>query len=245
MTKRQSSLVAVVAILLVVFNVVIWVLPVSKTGVFWIADVFAIIAIGGQFITHHLAYNNTETLMSKFYGFPIVRVGYYYLVSQLVVSCVLVLLSVLLPIWLALIICIIMLAAATIGVIANDNTRDVIEAMDEHHGAQIVFMKRFYTRSKSIADTALNKEFKVRMAAFAEKIKYSDSVSSPDLARIEYDMWSMLTQIEAGLHNNNVAGATELLNNLENLLQERNNLCKLHKKRSTDQGTIVRDREEL
>lgn len=241
MTKRQTSLVVIAAILLIVFNVIIFLLPVTRTSVFWIADAFAIVAIILQPITYHVAYNKTETLMSRFYGFPVVRVGYYYLIAQLFASCIFVLLSSWIPVWLSVIVCIVLFAAAITGIVANDNTRDIVEAMDEHHSAQTDFMKRFYAKSKSIADTASDRDFQKRMLAFAENIKYSDSVSSPDLGHIEHDMWTTLNQLETSLKNEDVLLAAEELSQLDSLLLERNNLCKLYKKRSTDQGTPMPD----
>jgi hypothetical protein len=237
MNKRRNALIAVLVILLIVFNVVVFAINLPRTGAFWVADLFAMIAIFAQAGTHYLAYGNAETLMSKVYGFPIVQVGYYYLGGQLIVSLLFILLAQWVPIWLVLMISIIMGGAAAIGVIANDNVRDTIEKMDEYHDTQTSYMRKLYFRVKSIAEVAKDKELKDKLKAFVSEVEFSDAVSGPDLGQVEYHLWTCIHDLEESVHNNDIATALETLSKAEDLLHQRNNLCQLYKKRSINQGT--------
>ena len=176
--------------------------------------------------------------MSKVYGYPIVQVGYIYLIVQLIVSLVFIIVSAWIPWWITAMIGIILLGLAATGVIADDNTRDTIEDIDVNHELQTQFMKRLYARASSVAGYAKDKELHKQLEAFAQEVYYSDTVSGPELNAIENDMWEVLREMEIYVKNDDVLAATELIVKLNDMLKERNNLCQLYKKRNVNRGTI-------
>ena len=162
-----------------------------------------------------------------------------YVIVQFVVSLFFILLSAFIPAWVVVSICIIILGAATIGVIINDNARDTVEAMDEYHYSQTTYMKALYARVQNIAASSNDKALQEKLNAFGEAIKYSDSVSSPDLGSIENQLWNAIRELEQHVSSGDIVAAEVALTNAGVLLKQRNNLCVRYKKRSFNQGTPI------
>lgn len=238
MKKAKMSGIIVLAVLLIVVNVIFFMLPVEHTVTFWLADVFAIIAVVIQLLVHYIAYSKSETLTSKVFGFPVAQVGYIYLLSQLIISIIAVALSQWIPVWLMVLIGVLLLGTALIGLIAAHNARTVIEDMEENHQGQISLMKSLTANIKILYETTDNVSLKPELQKLYENFRYSDPVSSAELADVENDMQSQLKHLSLNIKENNTDGAIETIKILNNKLTERNYLCKMSKKRSTDKGTI-------
>ena len=112
-------------ILLAVFSVIAFVIPFPKNTVFWIAYACGIFAILFQLYIFRSSFGKTDA-RSRFYGFPIARLGIYYLVIQLIVSIIEISLSKFLPTWAVILINVLILAVALIGCITTETMRDEI-----------------------------------------------------------------------------------------------------------------------
>lgn len=124
--KKSKSVIAIYAIILVVYIIGFLIIPFNKVAASWISFAFTIIAIAASLFVFNQAFNSKETLVSKIYGYPIFRVGAVYALAQLAIGIVICTIGafVAVPYWVALLLSIIMLGAAAIGVIITDNTRD-------------------------------------------------------------------------------------------------------------------------
>ena len=88
MKKNTVRGLIVLAILLVAFIAIAFAVPFARTTVFWLGFGFAILAILFQLYIFKSAASANGDAKSRFYGFPIARIGVYYLVIQFVVSLV-------------------------------------------------------------------------------------------------------------------------------------------------------------
>ena len=86
MSKNLMRFYISLGIIFVVFTVISFVLPFERNSVFWIAYLFGVLSIGVQAYIMPHAFQQGSSVKSKFYGFPIARVGAIYLAAQLVVS---------------------------------------------------------------------------------------------------------------------------------------------------------------
>ena len=66
------------AILLVAYLLVIFLIPFAHTAVFWVSFVFTLIAFGVVAAACWLAFVRKPDTESRFYGFPIARIGVIY-----------------------------------------------------------------------------------------------------------------------------------------------------------------------
>ena len=85
MTKKAIGRIIPVIILLVAFNVFTFTIPVLRTKGFWIAYAFGTFAILYQLYVISVACSK-KNAKGVFYGFPVERLGFYYLLIQMAAS---------------------------------------------------------------------------------------------------------------------------------------------------------------
>ena len=125
MTKNASRGLIVLAIVLAVFSLIAFAIPFAHTAVFWIAYGFGVLAILFQLYIFKTSFAGNGDAKSRFYGFPIARLGIYYLVAQLILSVIEFALAGLIPAWPAIIVNVLVLAFVLIAVF-DINTAYVI-----------------------------------------------------------------------------------------------------------------------
>ena len=154
--KKQIRGIALFAIILVVYNILAFVIPFPKNGCFWAAWAFGLVAILLQIPILLLAFRNGETVKSKFYGFPIARVGVIYLIAQMIVTVLFFALAfVKCPAWIPVVISVLVLAAGLLGVIATDAARDEIERQEKTVKVNTTAMRTLQASVASIHSTGL------------------------------------------------------------------------------------------
>ena len=134
LSKNAVRFLIFIGLALLVFNVIAFVVPFAKTGTFWIGYLFGMISILGQIAVMKLAFNGTTTVRSKFYGFPVARIGIIYAVVQVLLSIFLMALAAYIPAWIPVVIFIILFAIAAAGLVASDTVREEVV----HQDAKIV-----------------------------------------------------------------------------------------------------------
>ena len=227
MNKKVGSFVAVYLILFVVFNVVALVIPFKSCASRWITYAFMDIAIILSAGITWIAFSKGEDVKSKFYGFPIFKIGMIYTAVQfvvwLVITCVCFAAKV--PAWVSVVVSIVILALALIGVIAADNTRDIVEEHDKKIVEQTRTIKTFSLNMTSLIAACKDENLRKAVEKLAEKVKYSDPVSSEATADIESQIQKEVDLLAEFIGADNSA-AMEKVKEITLLLNERNILCK-------------------
>ena len=163
--KKSKSVIAIYAIILVVYIIGFLIIPFNKIAASWISFAFTIIAIAASLFVFNQAFNSKETLVSKIYGYPIFRVGAVYALAQLAIGIVICAIGafVAVPYWVALLLSIIMLGAAAIGVIITDNTRDLVEHVDETVKVDTEVVTNFQINIAGIVDCCEDSNLKLEL----------------------------------------------------------------------------------
>lgn len=130
LSKGKFQTILILAIVLAAYLLLAFVIPFAKTAVFWLALVFTLAAFGVQLYVLKLSFTKGKDARSKFYGFPIARIGVVYLIVQIVLSFLFMAIAKFCAAWIAGIIFVLLLAAAAVGVIAADAMRDEVERQD-------------------------------------------------------------------------------------------------------------------
>ena len=131
MSKNGVRGLIVLALILAVFCTIAFVAPFCMTATFWAAFICGVVAIAFQFYVFSVSFSKGQGAKSKFYGFPIARIGVTYLLVQLVLSFVEMGLSCKIPAWVAIIINVIVFVIAAIGCIAAEVVRDEVVRQDD------------------------------------------------------------------------------------------------------------------
>lgn len=226
MNKNMLRGCAVLAILLVAYLLVIFLIPFAHTAVFWVSFVFTLIAFGVVAAACWLAFVRKPDAKSRFYGFPIARIGVIYGAAQLVCGLAFMALGKWVPVWAAVLVYALGLGAAAIGLIAADTVAEEIQAQDVRLKVNVSFMRDLQSKVNRMAAQCELAELR----QLSEDIRYSDPVSSDALAEIERDLAAAVDDLQAAVVEGDWQAARTLCRNASALLTERNRLCKLNKK---------------
>lgn len=229
--KKSKSVIAVYAILLVVYVIAFLIIPFNKIAASWISFAFTIIAIASSLLVFNFAFNAKETLVSKIYGYPIFRIGAVYALAQLAVGIIICAVAtfVSVPHWFALLPSIILLGAAAIGVIVTDNTRDLVEHVDEATVANAENLTHFQIDIAGIVDCCEDVALKTELKKLDEAFRFSDPVSYAHTKESEEKLGILLNELKIFVANNNSDEATACIKKISNALAERNRICKATK----------------
>ena len=229
--KKNSALrgPVIIAIVLAVYLVLAFVIPFAKTAVFWFSLLFTVIAFAAQVYVLKIAFDKGEPVRSKFYGFPLARLGLIYAVVQIVVSFIFMALAAVCPGWVCLSVCVLLLAAAAVGLISAEIVRDEVERQDVQLKADVSAMRALQSLSSSLPALCADAEAKAELEKLAEAFRFSDPVSKPALAESEAELAGMMNELQAAVVDGDVTAVTDLCRRVSARLAERNRLCKLNK----------------
>lgn len=218
-------------IILAVFQILAFVIPFPHGGPFWVGFAFGLIAILIQLPILYLAFQNTQIPRSKIYGIPIARVGVAYGVAQMILSYISMALGFIpgFPYWVPLVLSVLLLAAAALGVLATDATRDEVERQDEVLRRDTTRMRALQAFSKDLAANCPNPEAAADLKKLADRIRYSDPVSSPATIEYEERLSAMLEELRGAMGNGDAAYINRVSKQAITLLDDRNRICKLGK----------------
>lgn len=229
MTKNASRGLIVLAIVLAVFSLIAFAVPFAHTAVFWIAYGFGMFAILFQLYIFKTSFAGNGDAKSRFYGFPIARLGIYYLVAQLILSVIEMALASLIPAWPAIIINALALAFALIGCITAETMRDEIVHQDNNLKKNVSAMRELQSLAASMVSQCGDEEMKNAVKKIADELRFSDPVSSDATAELEAEMRSQLADIQQAVVEGDAEGAKALCGKMMGNLAERNRVCSINK----------------
>lgn len=232
MKNIRTQVVAVLVIVAALFSAVVFIAPFEKDEpTFWIGYLAELIAIFIQIPVFRLAYPVGTELKSKVLGYPIFKIGISYLVVQTILSIVIIGVGNGgdFPTWLAFLLCLIVLGAAVLFGMSANMARTAINNLEAATAVDTQLMKSMALRAKNLVNKTSDPELQKELNKLAEKITYSDPVSSPAIADAEYRLATAFGQLEAAVMSPQSAGAKELCQSVNIALDDRNTACKASK----------------
>ena len=229
--KRKKSVIAIYSIAAIVYILLSTVIPFSKPAASWITFAFTIVSFVLGAATSIYAFSKEETLVSKFYGYPVFRIGFIYTVIQIVISIVIFAIGAFVntPYWIGLTVSILLLGLACIGVIATDNARDYVEEVDTKTFQTTKTLTKFSVDIFDLVDLCKCDAAKIPIKKLAEKFKYSDQVSSPATEEKESIIILELEKLKSLINANDEDQIIPQIEVVSNLLSSRNRICEASK----------------
>ena len=221
---KKNSLMSYLAlgIVFALFNVIAFVIPTEKTATFWTAYAFSVVAFAVQIPLWKIALGKKDTLKSKFLGIPVIHVGITYLIIQLIAFAIFMILPTL-PVWLAVVVCAIILAIFALCAIAGQAGANEINRVEEKIKVKRAFIQFLQTDIEMLAETETNAETKAALKKLAEKVRFSDPMSHEMLCELESRITAKVEDMETS------SNKISLVREVEVLLIERNKKCKILK----------------
>ena len=225
MKKDTIRAVAVAVVALVIYNLISFVIPFAHTAAFWISYGFTLAAFAVVCASIYIAFIKNPDAKSRFYGFPIARIGVIYGGTQLVVSLIVMALAKWTPWWIPTLIYAIGMGATIIGLVSAEAVVDEIQTQDVKLKDNTTMMRTLQSKISQLASQTDNAGIK----ALAEEFRYSDPVSNDAIADAEADLAAAVDQLQAAFVDGDNEAMAQLCRKATALLAERNRLCKLNK----------------
>ena len=219
MKKNSTKGYVILGILFALVSIIAFAVPTAKTATFWIAYVFTAAAFAAQIGIWKTALGKAETLKSKFLGFPVVHIGIVYAVIQVIAFAVFMFVPTL-PAWSAIVTCSVITGVSAVCMISADAGRDEIERVEAKVQKKVFYIRELQADIELLADNETNADVKTALTQLAEKIRFSDPMSSEQLADLENKISSKVAELKAAPNK------VEIITELNSLLDERNKKCK-------------------
>lgn len=231
MNKIKPQVYAIILVIAAVFSAAAFLIPFERDeAVFWVGYIFGLAAILLQIPVFGFAYPKETQLKSKVLGYPVFRIGIVYLIVQMILSFIIFAAaeSGSFPMWLALLLCIAVLAVALVLGMSANMARAAISNMETVVQADTRMMKSLALRAEALASNTSDPMLMKELKKLAEDISFSDPVSNPVIADQEYELANVFGQLEAAVNSHN-PGAIDLCRNVGIALSNRNAACKANK----------------
>lgn len=229
MSKNLTRFYISLGIIFVVFSVIAFVLPFERNSVFWIAYLFGILSIGVQAYIMPHSFQQGGSVRSKFYGFPIARVGALYVAAQLLLSLLFMALAKSTSEWVRrteIVLSVAAFGAAAIGVLSADAIREEVERQDVKLKKDVTRMRTLQSKAASLRDQCEDAAAKSALEKLADALRFSDPVSSEATISLEDDLAGYADELQEALTEEDYANVTTLCARIMPVLTARNQMCK-------------------
>jgi hypothetical protein len=225
MKKEHIRPIAAFAVLLIRYCLVAFLIPFVHTATFWVSFVFTLIAFAVVAASMYIAFVKNPDARSRFYGFPIAKIGAIYGLVQLAAGFIFMALAAYAPVWAAVLVYAIALGAAVIGLVSAEAVVSEIRVQDEKLKKDVSLMRSLQSKVNQIAAQSENADVK----ALADEFRYSDPVSNDAIADAEADLAAAVDELQSAYVDGDSEAVAKLCRKASALLAERNRLCKLNK----------------
>lgn len=225
--KRKKSAAVIYGIAALVFVILVLVIPFSKPAASWVMFAFSIVSFALGLGISLYAFGKSETLVSKFYGYPVFRIGFLYTALQVFLSIVFFAIGAFVdvPYWVGIVVSVILLGMAAMGVIAVDNARDYVEDIDAKTVSSIKTVTKFNNDIADIMDLCKSDIVREPLARLVTKFKYSDPVSSPATEEKEKQIKDAVEKLKTEISTESSEELISQIEKIDRLISSRNRIC--------------------
>jgi hypothetical protein len=227
LTKNKVLELMAALVILAAFNVIFFALPLERGLTCWIAYGFSMLSIVVMALTTLYVLWRGD-IRSKFYGLPVLYVSWIYATVQIVLGFIFILVP-LVPFWVEFPVNTLLLAACLLGLSSASLGAGEVRRIDEAVREKVFYIQSLRTEAETMAAKAAGGNVKKALNEYAEAIRYSDPMSSPELAELENILETKTALLREQVGNGNAEAALSLCGELRQLLKERNRQCKLLK----------------
>ena len=201
--------------------------PVKYDSRFWIA--WGLISVGFlvNLLCAFIAFRS-ENLQKLFYNLPLITVSRTVLIAVFIIGIALMLIPNY-PKWIAVVVCIIVIAFQVIVILKAAWASDVVQSIDERTKEQTTFIRRMTAEAEMLVSRAKSDAIREECKKVYEALRYSDPRSCEELSeveeRISLEMHRFATAVAENTVEDTLTSATEVVH----LIKERNTWCKGNK----------------
>lgn len=219
-TKVAAGTAAIYAILLIVFNILVFAIFREHSSVFWISYVFMTLAFVVQIASMLLSFK-TADVETVFFGIPLASFSVFYLCAALVIGFLFMIFQSA-SFVLALVIQFLVLAAFLIISIISLLARDTVKQISNNIKENVTNLKSVLVDIEMMRDSCSDPELKEALRKLSETVKYSDPMTNDAVAGVEKRIMQKVSELRINLDDGEIAQAKQSCGELERLYIERN-----------------------
>ena len=232
MKKGITRYAAAWAVLLVLFNIVAFAVPAfgeaaKYTPSFWVGYVFITLCFVGNLVCAFQTFK-AGTMRRLFYNLPLITISYTGLIISFIVGGLCMLIPGV-PAWVAVVVGAAVLAWTAISVIKAGAAADIAENVDYKVAYQTSFIKEMTAQAEQLMNQAKTPEAKAECKKVYEALRYSDPVSSPEVAEVEEQIKEKMGELSGDIGKNGVGIMEGFVELLCQLIEKRNSQLKVLK----------------
>lgn len=221
--KKQKNLILtglIYAILLGVFNMLVFIIFKTRTDVFWISYGFMTLAFVVQIISMFLSFKRAD-VETIFFGIPLASFSIFYLVAELCVGTIFMIfqnVGTTIP----LVVQILILAGFLVIAIIALMARDTVQAIGDNVKQKVVELKSVRVDVDVLFENCADAELRTKLKKLSDTIRYSDPMTTDAIADVEQRISQKVSELRIYCENSEIEEAKKTCSALELLYVERN-----------------------
>lgn len=207
------------AIHLIFFNCAVFLVPLERGSSFWINYIFITISFLGQLLCSYIAISS-QTHQKLFYNLPLISVSYMAVAATLAVGVLFMLLP-FVPTFIGTLLCLAILSLSAVMLISVRFAAEKVNQTDRLVERDTAFMTNITASALSLISRAKTKEAEKLTEKVYQELRFSDTVSCPQLKDIEAEIETVFKDFKAAVCD----GSTDLpqiSTELSRLIADRN-----------------------
>lgn len=232
MNKNFKYYLGIWALLLLIFNIAVFISPNEAAGLskfggaFWTGYIFITLAFIGQLAASYFAFT-AKNIQKLFYKIPLISLSWTGLVLTLIAGTVCMVIPNL-PNWIGIIACFVILGFNAISLVKASAAAEIVSETDDKIKSQTSFIKSLTVDSEGLIARAQSETAKSAAKKVYEAVRYSDPMSNDGLSGIESEIAIKFNQF-ATAANADDKDINTVADELIVLITDRNKRCKLLK----------------
>lgn len=238
MKNNYKKPILIGVIVLLVFNIISFVLPIPKNLLYWTGYIAMMFCF---FVCVFSIYNwvtSNQSLKSKFSSLSILTLSYRYLITQLILSTLLYLVAFyvdfntlgfeFLPILIVIVIVIIN-AIFVIKLLFTQIGINVVNEVESKIRTKVNFIQSLQLEINNIITDTTDVSVKAKLKELSEIIRFSDPISSESLEDLENKIHKEIENLKILVKEDENNQVLQIIDSIKDLLSKRNTLVKFNK----------------
>lgn len=220
--KRKGISTVAALLILTIFNIAAFLLPVSHNITFWIGYSFVTLSIV-LFLVSALFLFHSDDNAQTFFKLPLAVIAWVYLLAQFILG----ILQIIVPIsyFTALIIDCGLTGIFIIAILTSKIAGETIQKQEKHIAEKVLFISNMQSLLSRVKTE--DHELSQKINLLAEDLKFSDPLSHSLLNELEKQIEASIAILKSDVHDKEKAAADIIY--ISDLLKERNQKCKMLK----------------
>ncbi len=233
MKSKFKNIAIVWGVIIVLFNVLIFVTPSTIasyyrfTTTFWIAYAFIMLSFFGHLAVSYYGVKD-DNLNKLFLNVPLFHIS---MISVIVMGIVGTLCMVIpyLPYFVGIIVCVFVLGFSVIALTKAQTASSVVEEIDQKIKTKTFFIKALTVDMESLLSRCTSDDIKKEVTKVYEAVRYSDPMSVEALSGVESQITLKISELSEAVEKGDFDAVSKAAKEAVIFVEDRNKKCKLLK----------------